>query len=117
MATYVFSFPAAAAGKAVTVRDSAGSTVDTGTVGVASGVQGKATYTASLDAGDYVAEAANAGIHFSSRAVGVRDVEAELDARVADFVADADDTNAASVAAAVDALRDALIAAGLMAGS
>lgn len=34
---------------------------------------------------------------------------------VAAFVEDADDTSAATVAAAVDALRDSLIAAGLMA--
>jgi hypothetical protein len=52
-----------------------------------------------------------------AEAPGVIDVEAAIGGlpAVAAFVADADDTDAASVAAAVDALRDALIAAGLMA--
>lgn len=119
MATYVFKFPAAAAGKAVTVRNTAGATVDTGTVGAASGVQGSATYSVALAAGTYVAEAADAGIFFSSRATGVVDLEAAVVGlpAVAAFVANADDTSAASVAAAVDALRDSLIAAGLMAAS
>ena len=40
-----------------------------------------------------------------------------VDFTVAAFVADADDTSAATVAASVDALRDSLIAAGLMAAS
>lgn len=114
MATYVFTFPAAAAGKAVTVRDAGGSTVDSGTAGSASGVQGSCTYSADLPVGSYVAEAVDASIFFTSRAPGVLDVTGAATAQ-AEFVADADDTDAASVAAAVDALRDALIAAGLMA--
>lgn len=115
MATYIFKFPAAAAGKAVTVRNSAGDSVDTGTVGAASGVQGQATYSADLPAGTYVAEAADAGTHFSSRATGVVDVTAVVSAIPAAFVADADDTSDATLAASIDALRDALVTAGLMA--
>lgn len=115
MATYTFSFPAAAAGLAVSVRNAAGDEVDTGTVGAASGVQGKAVYTTDLAAGSYVAEASDAKTYFSSRATGTVDVTAVVSAIPAAFVADADDSDAASVAAAVDALRDSLIAAGLMA--
>lgn len=115
MATYVFKFPAAAAGKAVTVRNAAGSTVDTGTVGAASGVQGQATYSVDLAAGTYVAEAADAAIFFSSRATGVVDVEAAVAALPAAFVADAATGTIAACAASVNALRDALVAAGLMA--
>lgn len=73
MAVYTFSFPASAAGLAVTVRNAAGSTVDTGTVGAASGVQGKAVYTADLAAGVYVAEAYDVKTFYSSRATGVFD--------------------------------------------
>jgi len=39
---------------------------------------------------------------------------APLQAEKAAFVADADDTNEASLAASIDAIRDALVAAGLM---
>lgn len=115
MATYIFKFPAAAAGMDVTVRDAAGDSVDTGTVGAASGVQGSATYSVDLPAGTYVAEAVDTAAYFSSRATGVVDATAFVASLPAAFVADADDTNAASVAAAVDALRDSLIAVGLMA--
>ena len=119
MATYIFKFPAAAAGKAVTVRDSAGSTVDTGTVGAASGVQGSATYSVSLAAGTYAAEATDAGIYFSSRANGVVDIEATVAALPAQaaFVANAGTATIAACATSVNELRDALIAAGLMAAS
>jgi hypothetical protein len=119
MATYVFKFPAAAAGKAVTVRNAAGATVDTGTVGAASGVQGSATYSVALASGTYVAEAADAAIFFSSRATGVVDIEAAvvgLPAQAA-FVANASTSSIAACATSVNALRDALIAAGLMAAS
>jgi hypothetical protein len=112
MATYTFTFPAAAAGCAVTVRDSAGSTVDTGTVGAASAVQGSATYSATLDPGTYVGEATNAGIHFSSRAPGVFDVEAAVLALPA--LAVAANVDPASGTFAAD-LVTALIDAGLMA--
>lgn len=118
MATYTFSFPASAAGLTVTIRDAAGDSVATPTAGAASDVQGAVVVTADLPVGSYTATAVNTGIHYSSSATGVLDVPAslgDLSGRVADFVDDADDTDAASVAAAVDALRDALVAAGLMA--
>lgn len=112
MATYTFTFPAAAAGCAVTVRDSAGSTVDTGTVGAASALQGSATYSATLAGGTYTAEAVDTGTYFSARAKGVFDVEAAVLALPA--LAEAANVDPASVTFAAD-LVTALIAAGLMA--
>jgi hypothetical protein len=49
--------------------------------------------------------------------IDVADLTAAAGFTEAAFVADADDTSATTVAAAVDALRDSLIAAGLMAAS
>jgi hypothetical protein len=49
--------------------------------------------------------------------IDVSDLTAAAGFTQADFVDDADDTSATTVAAAVDALRDSLIAAGLMAAS
>jgi hypothetical protein len=49
--------------------------------------------------------------------INVADLTAAAGFTEAAFVADADDTSATTVAAAVDALRDSLIAAGLMAAS
>lgn len=118
MATYTFTFPAAAAGRAVTIRDAAGSTVSTTTLGNASGVQQAVVLTADLAVGSYTAEAVNTGIHFTSRANGVLDVAASLgDAldRVATFVPNATTTNLGTVGTSINALRDALVAAGLMA--
>lgn len=113
MPSYTFTFPAAAAGKAVTVRDAAGSTVDTGTVGAASGVQGSASYSVTLAAGTYVAEAADAKTYFSSRATGVVDLQAAVAALQGNVAAWVDP---ASVTFEAD-LVAALVAAGLMAAS
>lgn len=118
MATYDFTFPASAAGKSVSITNSSDVEVDTATAGSASFPNGPIVVTKVLPVGDYVATATDAGIFYSSRAKGVLNVGASLTtegARVAAFVDDADNTDAASVALAVDALRDALIAAGLMA--
>lgn len=111
MATYTFSFPASAAGLAVTVRNSGGSTVDTATAPAASGPQGAVVVTSDLPVGAYVAEAVNAGIFYTSRAAGVLDVPASLTG-LAGRVADAVDPE--SVTFEAD-LIDALVAAGLMA--
>lgn len=78
-------------------------------------------YAASLtyDADGYTATVADEhGVDIATAQGGI-DVEAAIGGlpAVAAFVADADDTSAATVAAAVDALRDSLIAAGLMAAS
>lgn len=79
-ATYRFSFPASAAGFAVTVREvSSGDTVDTGTLGAVSKPQGAVVYTVDLEGGSaYVAEVADAKTFFSSRAKGVFDFEAAV---------------------------------------
>jgi hypothetical protein len=113
MATYTFSFPASAAGLAVTIRDAGGSTVGTDTAGAASDTQGAVVVTANLPVGSYTAEAVDAGIHYTSRAPGILDVPAslgDLSGRVADAV------DPGSVTFAAD-LIDALVAAGLMAAT
>lgn len=146
MATsYTFSFPGSCAGLAVSVLDSEGNEVKTDTLGTSSdGDWGPVTYTVSLDvdAAGYTAQvtdehniviAASPGkldleaavLDLDTAEVDISDLEAavaSLTDTVADlpgpaaYVADADDTDAASVAASVDALRDALIDAGLMDG-
>jgi len=87
MPTYTFSFPASASGKAFTVRTSAGVTVDTIAAGATSGavssvagstVQGPVVVTSVLDVGAYEAEAVDARLFYSARAVGVLDVPASL---------------------------------------
>jgi hypothetical protein len=121
MATsYTFSYPGSCSGLDVQVYDAAGSTVGSvSTVGDSADAWGPATYTAALtyDADGYTAKVTDEHGIVIAEAPGVIDVEAAIGGlpAVAAFVADADDTDAASVAAAVDALRDALIAAGLMA--
>lgn len=115
MATYVFTFPASAAGRAVTIRDSAGDTVDTDTAGSAIPGQGSVLVVAELPVGSYVATAETANEFYTSRAPGVLDVSATVDGleglnetRVAATV------DPESVTAAADIIA-ALIAAGLMA--
>lgn len=70
-----------------------------------------ATTTALTDG--LAGKAATNHTHSTAQVTGLDSALADLD-RVAAHVADADPTDAASAAAAVDALRNALIAAGLM---
>jgi len=118
--TYTFSFPGSCSGLDVQVYDAAGSTVGSAsTVGQSASEWSAATYSASLTyaASGYTARVTDEhGIVIAS-SPGTINIEAAIGALAspAAFVADADDTSAATVAAAVDALRDALIAAGLMA--
>lgn len=145
MATsYTFSFPGSCAGLAVSVLDSNGDEVDSGTLGAGSdGAWGPVLYTTSLDVdpAGYTAQATDehdivvastpghldleaAILDLDTAEVDISDLETTVSGLVdsvggfsqAAFVDDADDTDAASVAAAVDALRDALVDAGLMAG-
>lgn len=120
--TYTFSFPGSCSGLAVQVYDAAGDTVGSAsTVGNSAEAWSAATYSVALtyDADGYTATVTDEhGIDIAT-APGVINVEAAVGGlpAVAAFVDDADDTDAASVALAVDAIRDALIAAGLMAAS
>lgn len=115
MATYTFKFPASSAGHAVTVRNAAGDSVNTGTAGSASALHGSVTYTAVLPAGSYTATAVKTNINAEARAVGYIDLEAAvvaLQTGVADLVAEYVDPASGTFAADLIA---ALIAAGLMA--
>lgn len=82
MATYTFTFPTAAAGLAVTIRDDEGATVDTDTLGTVTPTDGAIVLTATLDIGDYVAEAADTQTFRSFRAPGILDLHTTLAAQV-----------------------------------
>jgi lysophospholipase L1-like esterase len=78
MPTYTFRFAPAAEGLPVTIRNAAGTTVHTGTAGAPESLNGPILYTAELAAGTYTGEAARVPDGYSSRSVGVYDVEAEV---------------------------------------
>ena len=111
MPLYDFTFPAALAGKTVVVRNSRGTTVASGPLGATANGDEECVFTASLAEDDYTCAPAE-GFADADDVAGTLVATANA---AAEFVANADPTNAASVAAAVDALRDSLIAAGLMA--
>jgi hypothetical protein len=127
--SYSFSFPGSCSGLDVQVYNAAGSTVGSAsTVGASSSDWSAATYSASLTyaASGYTARVTDEHGVVIASAPGVIDVPgavAALQTSVAAlptqaaFVANTNAASLATVAASVNALRDALIAVGLMAAS
>lgn len=118
--TYAFNFPGSCSGLDVQVYDGDGATVGSpDTVGDSAETWSTATYSAALTyaATGYTARVSDEHGIVIATAPGVIDVEAAIGAlpTQAAFVANASTSSIAACAASVNALRDALIAAGLMA--
>jgi len=110
MAVYRFSFPAAAAGKGVSIKNAAGDEVGTATAGSAAGVQGPVVVTADLPVGSYVAEATDAKIFFTSRAPGVLDVGSSIPTGFADLVGEVEGADGETLQEILDGLLARIVA-------
>ena len=73
MPVYNFTFPAAFAGKAYTVTDLAGSSVNTGSLPSTLGTDDRVTLSVTLDAGDYIATAGDPA--YSERCVSGEEID------------------------------------------